>query len=186
MGSHTHTMDLTMLSSTESNNLSCPICIETLCEPLRTECGHVFCRVCIYQSTVISPDGRCCPLCREKITVIDDHGQLLPTSEDLEKQVLAKVEPVEYARRCEEARARYKELQQRASSKLPIFYMQPGCALGQPVKLHLFEARYKVLIRRAMEGNKTFLWAPQRPSAGMKCMLVQVHQAAFAADGKAG
>ena len=30
---------------------------------------------------------------------------------------------------------------------------------GAPISLHFFEPRYKILIRRAWEGNRVFVWA---------------------------
>lgn len=46
------------------DELSCPICLNTLIEPLKLHCGHAFCRMCLHLSIRMSPDGRRCPMCR--------------------------------------------------------------------------------------------------------------------------
>ena len=45
-------------------DLTCPICLDVLFEPLTLRCGHSFCRACLLGSTKLAPDGRCCPQCR--------------------------------------------------------------------------------------------------------------------------
>eukprot|EP01051_Picozoa_sp_SAG22_P004493 SAG22_NODE_243_length_14055_cov_3.073015_1_plen_167_part_00 len=45
-----------------SDDAQCPICLTFLCDPLTLQCSHSFCRVCVMQSTRLSPDGRSCPL----------------------------------------------------------------------------------------------------------------------------
>ena len=42
-------------------NLVCSVCCEVFNEPMRTECGHLFCRGCITEWLNIKPD---CPECR--------------------------------------------------------------------------------------------------------------------------
>jgi len=45
--------------------LTCPLCLDTLSEPLVLDCGHAFCRSCLHTLGAVSPQasGRC-PLCR--------------------------------------------------------------------------------------------------------------------------
>ena len=45
----------------------------------------------------------------------------------------------------------------------PIFYMEPGARVGERVALHFFEPRYKLLIRRAMNSDKTFVFCAAPP-----------------------
>ena len=49
----------------------CPVCLSFLVEPLTLRCGHSFCRLCLIQSTTLSPDGRSCPLCRSEVDIHD-------------------------------------------------------------------------------------------------------------------
>ena len=44
---------------------ACAICLETLCDPTRLCCGHVFCRICAYRALRL---GGSCPMCRDTAT----------------------------------------------------------------------------------------------------------------------
>ena len=58
------------------------------------------------------------------------------------------------------------EVVQAANTSLPIFAMSPGTRVGAPVLLHFFEPRYKILIRRAWEGSRLFVFCACRPCPG--------------------
>ncbi|XP_067402596.1 E3 ubiquitin-protein ligase TRIM58-like isoform X2 [Emydura macquarii macquarii] len=48
----------------------CPICTDYFNDPVSTDCGHNFCRVCItehYEKWEMEPEGVCCPQCRKKL-----------------------------------------------------------------------------------------------------------------------
>ncbi|KAM9767413.1 tripartite motif-containing protein 5-like [Dama dama] len=48
--------------------VTCPICLELLTEPLSLDCGHSFCQACITANNMVSMSGqneeRRCPVCR--------------------------------------------------------------------------------------------------------------------------
>ena len=83
----------------------------------------------------------------------------------------------------------------------PIFYMEPGARVGERVALHFFEPRYKLLIRRAMNSDKTFVFCAAPPLSAAarssfnlpvgdepdsdKCVAVVVDRAEIAEDGQA-
>lgn len=48
----------------ESEENSCPICLEAMIRPARTTCGHEFCSECIAQ--VFETQNRC-PMCRAEL-----------------------------------------------------------------------------------------------------------------------
>merc|ERR1712032_757410 len=56
---------------------------------------------------------------------------------------------------------------------------------GEHVALHFFEPRYKILIRRAWEGNRSFLCTQCQPREGDTGLLVTVSSARFLSDGRA-
>lgn len=50
------------------DEVTCPICLELLTEPLSIDCGHSFCQACIIgnsDNSVLNPEGKSsCPVCR--------------------------------------------------------------------------------------------------------------------------
>ncbi|XP_010602178.1 tripartite motif-containing protein 5, partial [Fukomys damarensis] len=47
--------------------VTCPICLELMVEPVSTDCGHSFCKLCITancESTVQEQGVSTCPVCR--------------------------------------------------------------------------------------------------------------------------
>jgi hypothetical protein len=164
-------------------DLECPVCLDLFIEPLETACGHCFCRLCLLITTKISVSGRACPLCRQPLAMTNPNTH--PVSEKLQQAVVSKLSLEEYQRRRLKATEGLRELREKALQKLPIFFMSPGVQEGDPVALHLFEPRYKILIRRAMEGDKTFVFAGHVPRPGLRATLVRVQQAAFLPDGRA-
>lgn len=81
--------------------------------------------------------------------------------------------------------AELEEIHKVAETHLPIFFMYPGGRVGQEIGLHLFEPRYKILIRRCWEGNRCFVYCGERPTAGTRGVVVRVDSARFMPDGRA-
>lgn len=80
----------------------------------------------------------------------------------------------EYARR---ARALVKQY--------PCFCMGSSLNIGEPIGLHLFEPRYRLLIKTAMEGDGRFLFPSGRPMAGQCHYLCEAHNVTIYPDGRA-
>jgi len=164
--------------------LQCPICIEFLCAPLKLGCGHTFCRLCLLQSTRLAPDGRRCPECRTAIEIRDPIGH--PVDEAVDSQIRTLVPPALLAARKESDAQLLESLVAQDKQNLPIFYMHGVASKpGQRVQLHFFEPRYKVLIRRAWEGNHRFVCTQSSPCEGDVGLIVQVELATFLPDGRA-
>merc|ERR1719311_1571486 len=74
------------VASNASVELECPVCYQTLCEPVRAGCGrHVFCRNCLLNVQRFGIPPRC-PVCR---------GESLRDAAELEEVA----EIAEYAKR---------------------------------------------------------------------------------------
>lgn len=122
-------------------------------------------------------------MCRSVLQMQDPATH--PTDRALEAHVRAGVASSEYELRLSQSATSVRELQAQARANIPIFYMSPGCRVGQNVALHLFEPRYRILIRRSLEGNKTFAYCPARPRVGMGAVVVRVTAARISPDGRA-
>eukprot|EP01052_Picozoa_sp_SAG31_P014612 SAG31_NODE_915_length_11052_cov_26.254633_6_plen_205_part_00 len=154
------------------DDLQCPICLSFLCDPLTIpDCQHSFCRICLLQSTHLAPDGRSCPLCRGHISIRDPRTHEVDAS--LEAMLKSAVGLEVYAAKLVSCKHQLEELVKRADTQLPIFAMPPGTRVGQPVALHFFEPRYKILIRRSWEGSKLFVFCGCKPRVGARAHIVR-------------
>ncbi|KAF1987274.1 hypothetical protein K402DRAFT_331032 [Aulographum hederae CBS 113979] len=133
---------------TAINTVDCHVCLSLMFDPVTTPCGHTFCRKCLTRSL---DHSRYCPFCRRKLDI--------PPSLDRQSSNLRLVSllmsfwPELYSDRAtavgEEERGTVGELD------TPLFV----CTLGfpsMPTFLHIFEPRYRLMIRRALEGSGQF------------------------------
>ncbi|WVQ83118.1 hypothetical protein IAT38_005256 [Cryptococcus sp. DSM 104549] len=123
-------------------NLECDVCALMLYEPVTTPCQHSFCAKCLSRSLDHSTR---CPVCRQDLpsfSFFQDHpaNKLLVT-------ILTTAFPAEYAER----QASLAADERTALLSTPIFV----CTLafpGMPTILHVFEPRYRLMIRRCIES----------------------------------
>eukprot|EP00887_Chlorella_sp_A99_P005102 scaffold25.g5102.t1 len=131
-------------SACSADDAECTLCMRLLWEPVTTPCGHSFCRPCYQRST--DHTSRC-PLCR---TVLHA-GRDLPVTVVL-KALLEASFPGEYAARGREEAAAAGE---GGAAPLPLFVMSPMLP-GERMALNIFEPRYRLMVRRCMEGSRRF------------------------------
>jgi hypothetical protein len=141
---------LETVASIHHSLVECAICLQLLCEPVTTPCGHSFCRLCLVST--LRKNKKKCPTCRA-VCYIEPETQ----SESIVLSSIAKsCFPAEYAVRLEEA-AREKESW---ATVVPIFYYNDSLFPFSILSLHLFEERYKVMIRRIVETSRKFCYLP--------------------------
>eukprot|EP00898_Chlorokybus_atmophyticus_P008296 jgi/Chlat1/8468/Chrsp80S07863 len=136
-----------------SDEFDCTVCLKLMYEPVTTPCGHSFCRACLARS--MDGNNRC-PMCR---TVLFVTARSHPVSVSLQN-ILEKTFPQEY----EERRAEMSAVEACEAQTIAVFVMDVVLP-GQKMALNIFEPRYRLMIRRCMEGNRRFAMAGYEPRA---------------------
>jgi len=127
-----------------SDDFDCVLCLKLYYNPVTTSCGHSFCRDCILRAL---DHNASCPLCRTILHMDSNH----PVSVTL-KSVIERNFSGEYKKRCEEVKEN-KILEQ---SNMPLFFLDTCAFPSQGFPMHIFEPRYKLMLRRCFEGQRRF------------------------------
>ncbi|GAA6030404.1 hypothetical protein JCM8097_009091 [Rhodosporidiobolus ruineniae] len=120
----------------------CQVCVQLLHDPVTTACGHSFCRDCLARAYDHSDK---CPLCRADLPSLA-FFRTQRTNTALQA-VLSVALPSIVADRA----AAMREEEQAQLASVPIFV----CTTAWPTiktYLHIFEPRYRLMIRRALES----------------------------------
>ncbi|SCV73816.1 BQ2448_6246 [Microbotryum intermedium] len=157
-------LDLDQASSTFLvdllSELECQICFQLLHDPITSQCGHTFCQKCLVRSYDHSDK---CPLCRH----------------DFPSSVRFRSQPINFTTQriilslfpsLAEDRFAQIPAEERGADEgfdTPLFV----CTLAWPnlpTYIHIFEPRYRLMIRRAMEGTREFgMVLPSRDLGGI-------------------
>ncbi|XP_042012836.1 LON peptidase N-terminal domain and RING finger protein 1-like isoform X2 [Salvia splendens] len=137
-----------------TDDYDCTLCLKLLYEPITTPCGHSFCRSCLFQTM---DRGNRCPLCR---TVLFISPRTCAISVTL-NNIIEKSFPEEYAERKLEQLS----LTNPGPDLLPLFAMDVILPC-QKLQLNIFEPRYRLMVRRIMEGNRRMGMVVIDPSTG--------------------
>ncbi|KAK5653135.1 hypothetical protein OQA88_9234 [Cercophora sp. LCS_1] len=129
----------------------CQICYALFFDPVTTPCGHTFCRSCLQR---VLDHAAYCPICRRSLTIQpmvyrdgSPPNQLLTESiKCFWSDLLAERRQIAITEGLRDGDREY---------DIPVFV----CTLSfpaMPTFLHVFEPRYRLMIRRALEGDRTF------------------------------
>jgi Lon protease-like protein len=139
---------LKQLKEGARNELDCQVCYGLMLDPLTSPCGHTFCRKCVAR---VLDHSNLCPICRRKMS-IPPALQSEPVNRIL-SGLIENFYPDEISARREAAK---EETVLGDDKTLPLFI----CTLSfpsMPTFLHVFEPRYRLMIRRALEtGGRKF------------------------------
>ncbi|KAF2865870.1 PUA-like domain-containing protein [Massariosphaeria phaeospora] len=144
-------LDIAMLNCLREvahTELDCLVCYNIMLDPTTTPCGHTFCHRCLDR---VMDHSNICPMCRR---VLDMPVPLRTKPRNLPLASLLDILcPDLVATRAATVDAE----EQAGDSALntPIFI----CTLALPAMptfLHIFEPRYRLMIRRCLEGNRQF------------------------------
>ncbi|XP_075066211.1 LON peptidase N-terminal domain and RING finger protein 1-like isoform X2 [Mixophyes fleayi] len=159
--------DLLSLSDVE-----CSLCIRMFLEPVTTPCGHTFCRECLERCMDHQPY---CPLCKQSLREYLRVGCYSVTV--LLQNLMTAIFPLELAERKQVHLSEIAELSNLVSN-VPIFV----CTIAfpeVPCPLHVFEPRYRLMMRRCLEtGTKSFgmcLYESGKSFSDYGCMLEILH-----------
>lgn len=129
-------------------HVDCQVCYNLLLDPVTTPCGHTLCRICLTRTLDHSLH---CPVCRRGLGL---PPSLLghPSNKTLTSLLDALCPQTVASRRQAIAQ---EETGGEGTLNTPLFV----CALGfpnTPTFLRIFEPRYRLMLRRCLEGNREF------------------------------
>ncbi|XP_025891433.1 LON peptidase N-terminal domain and RING finger protein 2, partial [Nothoprocta perdicaria] len=134
----------------DASDFECSLCMRLFYEPVTTPCGHTFCLKCLERCLDHNPH---CPLCKEKLSEFLASRTYKKTV--LTEELIIRYLPEELSERKKVHEEEMKELSN-LNKDVPIFV----CTMAFPTipcPLHVFEPRYRLMIRRCMEtGTKQF------------------------------
>ncbi|KAG1754059.1 PUA-like domain-containing protein [Suillus paluster] len=125
-----------------ATELMCEICFTLFYQPVTTPCQHTFCSKCLQRSL---DHSMLCPLCREELPGFayfheHPHNKVILT-------LVLKAYPESYDTRGQAIATEERD----ARLDTPIFVCQLSFP-GMPTLLHLFEPRYRLMLRRCLEA----------------------------------
>lgn len=169
-----------------SEDFECSLCYRMLYQPVCTPCGHMFCRPCL--DKVLDHKTEC-PLCKTSL------AQYLAERRQAVTKVVENLLKAYFPNETEHRKQQHEEeLQELASMgsdtqhDIPIFV----CTLAYPFvpcPLHIFEPRYRLMIRQCMEsGSRQFgmcvcLREEEQAFSNYGCML-EIRDVHFFPDGR--
>jgi len=129
--------------------LECQVCYSLMVDPLTTTCGHTYCRKCVAR---VLDHSTLCPACRRPLLSMRPGVSTEPSNKRLSQII--------HGLLADELMARIIAIQEEEGMDeeglVPLF----PCTLaypGMPTFLHVFEPRYRLMIRRCVEnGSRTF------------------------------
>uniref|UniRef100_A0A8C5DNI5 LON peptidase N-terminal domain and ring finger 2 n=1 Tax=Gouania willdenowi TaxID=441366 RepID=A0A8C5DNI5_GOUWI len=164
----------------ESGDMECSLCMRLFYEPVTTPCGHTFCLKCLERCLDHNSN---CPLCKENLSEYLANRGYKKTL--LMEEVLQRYLGDELAERKKIHEEEMKEFSN-LNQEMPIFI----CTMAFPTipcPLHVFEPRYRLMIRRSMEvGTRQFgmcIADDLKGFADYGCML-EVRDVKFFPDGR--
>jgi len=144
-------LDITLLERLRDvthKELDCLVCYNLMLDPTTTSCGHTFCRRCL---ALVMDHSSICPFCRRGLHVPASLQN--QSSNVILNSLLNGLCPDLVSARADALKAE----EQAGDNVLnvPLFI----CTLSlpsMPTFLHVFEPRYRLMMRRVIEGSRQF------------------------------
>lgn len=140
----------------DASDFDCILCCRTLWKPVVTPCGHTYCLVCLDRCMDYTSS---CPLCMSPLVEPATHslqGSSSPVPLTLTKRPLTKFLEVAMKRFIPEAYSKRFRQEMVLEPSVPIFICTTAFPYV-PCPLFVYEPRYRLMVRRAVEsGEKQF------------------------------
>lgn len=133
--------------SAAQRELECQVCYALMLNPVTTYCGHTLCRICL---TRVLDHTLHCPICRRGLAIAPSLAN--QSSNKTLVTFMGRSWPDAIAAREEAVAAEELDVN---GQTFPLFV----CTLGfpnQPTFLRIFEPRYRLMLRRCLEGSRQF------------------------------
>ncbi|CAK8684646.1 unnamed protein product [Clavelina lepadiformis] len=168
----------------DASDFECSLCMRLFYDPVCTPCGHIFCLLCIERCLDHNAQ---CPLCKRSMhhymaNAAESMEKLHPICDYVTKNIINQYLAVQLKERQQQHEEEIEELNQAQ----PIFV----CTIAfpsVPCPLHIFEPRYRLMLRRCLEHNdKEFgmcMPVPGKPHHEVGTML-KVRDVTFFPDGR--
>jgi len=160
---------LQQLKEATRSELDCQVCYSLFLDPYTTTCGHTFCRNCLQE---VLNHSNLCPVCRRAQAIPPGVNPDIAPSNIALTNLLAGLCPDALNLRMEAAK-----LEENADADLDVSLFI--CTLSFPTVptfLHIFEPRYRLMIKRAVEsGDRKFGMLLHNPSREPQGNLGRVH-----------
>ncbi|MBE3041453.1 LON peptidase substrate-binding domain-containing protein [Candidatus Bathyarchaeota archaeon] len=121
----------------------CNVCYALFHDPVTTACGHTYCRSCLHRSLDIHPS---CPICRRTLSAHTYHRRSSSPSNARLTLVISSLWPIQ---------AQSRSPPRATECDTPIFVCTVSLPT-MPTVLHVFETRYRLMVQRALQGDRTF------------------------------
>lgn len=162
------------------SDVECSLCIRMFLEPVTTPCGHTFCRECLERCMDHQPY---CPLCKQCLREYLRVGSYPITAvlQDLMMTIFC-------SEMDDRKQVHLTEIAEMSNlvRNVPIFVCTVAFP-GVPCPLHVFEPRYRLMMRRCLEtGTKSFgmcLYESGKSFADYGCML-EIQHLDYLPDGR--
>jgi len=171
------------LGKVNISDFECSLCFRMFWQPVTTACGHTYCRSCLDRSLDHRNE---CPLCKSELDVINRKLGVCEFVEETTRRMLS-AEYRERQRIHEDEIAQLTGiLRPDGRNEVPVFICTVSFP-NIPCPLHVFEPRYRLMIRRAMEsGTREFgmcINDPNNAFANYGTML-EIRDVQYFADGR--
>lgn len=137
---------LKRLQETIRSELDCQLCYSLILDPLTTPCGHTFCRKCV---TMVLNHSDLCPVCRRTLNM-PSRIQSEPMNKRL-SGLMQTLIPHQVAAQREAVR---QEGAGPSDQRVIPLFVSSVCFPTMPTFLHIFEPRYRIMIRKVMESRE--------------------------------